>query len=97
MCSFLQFLKCLLFLKSDVMHLNIVVRLGNKVAKAGAYQNHGLKMTKKIVMMAQMKKVPYVPPILGQVLDLISPPKINISRFKSYDPWDMANLPEAVL
>ena len=39
------------------MHLNIVVRLGNKVAKAGAYQNHGLKMTKKIVMMAPMKKV----------------------------------------
>ena len=57
MCSFLQFLKCLFFLKSDVMHLNIVVRLGNKVAKAGAYQNHGLKMTKKIVMMAPMKKV----------------------------------------
>ena len=81
------------------MHLNIVVRLGIKDAKACAYQNHGLKMTKKIVMMAQMKKVPYVPPILGQVLDLISPPKINISksRFKSYDPWDMANLPEAVL
>ena len=37
--------------------------------------------------------IPYVPPILGQLLDLISPPKINISepRFKSYDPWDMAN------
>ena len=35
----------------------------------------------------------YVPPILGQLLDLISPAKINISepRFKSYDPWDMAN------
>ena len=30
--------------------------------------------------------------ILGQLLDLISPSKINISepRFKSYDPWDMA-------
>ena len=31
--------------------------------------------------------------ILGQLLDLISPSKINISepRFKSYDPCDMAN------
>ena len=37
--------------------------------------------------------VPSVPPILGQILDLISPAKINISepRFKSYNPWDMAN------
>ena len=37
--------------------------------------------------------VPYESPILGQVLDLISPPKTNISepRFESYDPWDMAN------
>ena len=39
------------------MHLNIVVRLGIKDAKACAFQNHGLKMTKKIVMMAPMKKV----------------------------------------
>jgi hypothetical protein len=32
-------------------------------------------------------------PILGQLLDLISPAKINLfePRFKSYDPWDMAN------
>ena len=32
-------------------------------------------------------------PILGQLLDLISPAKIDISdpRFESYDPWDMAN------
>ena len=38
-------------------------------------------------------KVPYVPPILGQLLDLISPPKITISepRFGLYDPWDLAN------
>jgi hypothetical protein len=30
---------------------------------------------------------------LGQLLDLISPTKINISepRLESYDPWDMAN------
>ena len=37
--------------------------------------------------------IPYVPPILGQLLDLISPTKINISepRLESYDPWDMAN------
>jgi hypothetical protein len=37
--------------------------------------------------------IPYESPILGQLLDLISPPKINISepRFESYDPWDMAN------
>ena len=44
-------------------------------------------------------KVPYESPILSQLLDLISPPKINISepRFKSYDPWDMANWPATVL
>ena len=38
-------------------------------------------------------KVPYESPILGQLLDLISPTKINLfePRFKSYDPWDMAN------
>ena len=31
--------------------------------------------------------------IVGQLLDLISPAKINLfdPRFKSYDPWDMAN------
>jgi hypothetical protein len=36
----------------------------------------------------EIPQVPYVPPILGQLLDLISPAKINISepRFKSYDP-----------
>ena len=30
---------------------------------------------------------------MGQILDLISPTKIDISepRFKSYDPWDMEN------
>ena len=37
--------------------------------------------------------LPYESPILSQLLDLISQPKINISepRFESYDPWDMAN------
>jgi hypothetical protein len=37
--------------------------------------------------------VPYKSPILGQLLDLISLAKINLfeSRFKSYDPWVMAN------
>ena len=41
----------------------------------------------------QNRMVPYVPPILGQLLDLISATKINISepRFESYDPWDMVN------
>jgi hypothetical protein len=36
---------------------------------------------------------PYESPILGQILDLISLAKINISepRFESYDPCDMAN------
>ena len=43
--------------------------------------------------------IPYVPLILGQLLDLISLSTINISepRFKSYDPWDMANWPASVL
>ena len=38
--------------------------------------------------------VPYEAPILGQLLDLISTPKINISepRFKSYDPWGHGKL-----
>ena len=37
--------------------------------------------------------IPYVPPILSQLLDLISSAKINLfyPRFKSYDPYDMAN------
>ena len=37
--------------------------------------------------------VPYESPILGQLLDLISLAKINCfeSRFKSYNPWVMAN------
>jgi hypothetical protein len=37
--------------------------------------------------------VPHESPILGQLIDLISPTKINLfkTRFKSYDPWDMAN------
>ena len=38
------------------MHLDIAARMGIKDAKAGAYQNHGLTMAKKIVMMVQMKK-----------------------------------------
>ena len=38
-------------------------------------------------------EVPYESPILGQLLDLISLAEINLfePRFKSYDPWDMAN------
>ena len=38
------------------------------------------------------QNITYVPLILGQLLDLISPAKINISesRFESYNPWDMA-------
>ena len=39
------------------MHLNIVARMGVMVAKAYAYQNHGLMMAKMIAMMAQMKEV----------------------------------------
>ena len=45
------------FLKSDAMHLDIVARMGIEVAKAGVYQNHGLRMVEKIVTMVQMKKV----------------------------------------
>ena len=39
------------------MHLDIVARMGVMVAKANAYQNHGLMMAKMIAMMAQMKEV----------------------------------------
>ena len=37
--------------------------------------------------------IPYIPPILGQLLDLISPTKINFSepRLELYDPWNMVN------
>ena len=37
--------------------------------------------------------VPYESLILGQLLDLISPTKINLfePRFKSYNPYNMAN------
>ena len=37
--------------------------------------------------------LPYVPPILGQLLDLISPAEINLFelRFEFYDLWDMAS------
>ena len=43
--------------------------------------------------------VPYVPSILGQLLDLISSSEINIfePRLKSYDPWDPANWTASVL
>ena len=39
--------------------------------------------------------IPYESPILGQLLDLISPAEINLfeTRFKSYDPWDVINCP----
>ena len=42
---------------------------------------------------SQLYTIPYESPILGQLLDLISLAKINLfePRFKSYDPWDMAN------
>ena len=42
---------------------------------------------------SQVHHIPYESPILGQLLNLKSPPKINISdpRFKSCDPWNMAN------
>ena len=45
------------------------------------------------ILIIVMEFLPYVPPILGQLLDLISPPKINISepKFGLYDPWDLAN------
>ena len=39
------------------MHPDIVAKMGIKIAKPGAYQIHGLMMAKKIVMVAQMKKV----------------------------------------
>ena len=35
----------------------IVVRMETRVAKAGAYQNHGLRTVKMIVMMVQMNMV----------------------------------------
>ena len=38
-------------------HPDIVAKMGIKVAKAGAYQSHGLMMGIKIVMMVQMRKV----------------------------------------
>ena len=40
---------------------------------------------------SQTQFVPYESPILGQLLDLIAPAKINLFelRFKSYGPWDM--------
>ena len=36
--------------------------------------------------------IPYKSLILGQLIDLISPAKINLfkTRFKSYDPWELA-------
>ena len=54
--------------------------------------------TNRLIQFAKLY-VPYVPPILDQLLDLISLAKINISepRFESYDPWDMANWPATVL
>ena len=41
----------------------------------------------------RIQSIPYESPILGQLLDLISPAKINFfePRFESYDPYDMAN------
>ena len=51
------FLISLFYLKLRVMHHNIVARMGIKVVKAGAYQNHGLMMAMKIVITVQMKRV----------------------------------------
>ena len=51
------FLISLFYLKLRVMHHDFVARMGIKVAKASAYQNHGLMMARKTVMMVQMKKV----------------------------------------
>ena len=53
----------------------------------------GLFDTWKLDIEGGLNYVPYESPILGQLLDIISLPKINISepRFKSYDPWDMTN------
>ena len=51
------FLISLFYLKLHVMHHDFVARMGIKVAKASAYQNHGLMMARKTVMMVQMKKV----------------------------------------
>ena len=47
---------------------------------------------------SHLSKLLYVPPILGQLPDLISPPKINISepKFGLYDPWNLANWPATV-
>ena len=38
-------------------HPDIVAKMGMEVAKADAFQSHGLMMGIKIVIMAQMKKV----------------------------------------
>ena len=50
-------------------------------------------LPKRTAVRQNFDHLPYVPPILGRLLDLISPAKINISepRLESYDPWDMAN------
>ena len=68
------------------------------VAKAGAMKQ-GLFMLMMMCKWAISETIrtvlyiPYVPPILGQLLDLISPAKIHLCepRFKSYDLWHMAN------
>ena len=39
------------------MHPAIVALMAIKVAKASAYQNHGLMMVQRIVMMVQMNMV----------------------------------------
>ena len=58
--------------------------------KLGEVQKKGLQIFFNLVFYLL---IPYESPILGQLLDLISPTKINLfqPRFKSYDPWDMAN------
>ena len=46
-----------------------------------------------ITMINYLTNVPYESLILVQLLDLISPVKINLfdPRFKSYDPYNMEN------
>ena len=63
------------------------------------FQHDYPKMKQTKIALRNKSSFMYVLPILGQFLDLISLIKINISepRFKSYDPWDMANLPVPVL
>jgi hypothetical protein len=54
-------------------------------------KNDGEKWSRKKYFEIPHAPSEHVPPILGQLLDLISPTKINISepRLESYDPWNI--------